>query len=410
MKILQINTVCQHGSIPKIMSQLYEYSTSHGDYCEIAYGRGHDSKKMNTYKFGSIPDFYIHVLKNFIFGQSGFDSQKQTQRLIHHIAHLRPDLIHLHNIHGFYIQVETLFDFLKHQKIPVIWTLHDCWSYTGQCAYYDAVNCEKWKKGCYKCPIFRTSYPYSIFMDNSKNNYIRKRIAFSKVPNLTLVTPSQWLANEVKQSFLHDYPVMVIPNGIDPTLFRRVNLSNNEIRQKLSHYHIADNRPIILGVANIWDKRKGLTYILKMAKKLQDKYLFIIIGLNKIQIKNIELKFSKEAVLPLGRTKNQEELCLFYNLASVYVNPTIEDNFPTTNLEALACGTPVITFRSGGSPEMLDQTCGIVVEKYDSNGLINAVPIAIKLNPENCVNRINLNYLNNQMVQSYHKLYHELIH
>ena len=218
-KILQINTVYQKGSVGRIMAELYTAAEKSGFESYVAFSRADVPKEIRGYRIGNTIDFTFHVLDGIIFGWGGFASAGETRKFLNWIDKVQPDLIHLHNIHGFYIQIELLFEYIKKKNIPVIWTLHDCWPITGHCAYFDYVGCNKWKKKCQRCPQHLQSYPYS-FIDNSKKNYEQKKRAFTNVKNLTIVTPSQWLADIVKNSFLREYQVQTIPNGINLGQFR----------------------------------------------------------------------------------------------------------------------------------------------------------------------------------------------
>lgn len=358
MKIVQINTVCGTGSTGKITVALHNLATENNYKSYIAYGRNSAPSQIPSYKIGNKADFYLHVLVNFFLGKSGFGSKKVTKKFIKWLDEINPDIIHLHNIHGFYINIELLFTYIKQKNIRVIWTLHDCWPLTGQCAHFDYVNCNKWETSCYACPIYRTNYPYSLFKDNSKWNYIEKKRIFTDVANLTIVTPSHWLANLVSRSFLCCYPTYVIPNGIDLNIFRPYPKTKSA-------------KKIILGVANVWTPQKGLEAFIRMSNELDNSFQIVLIGVTRSQQKSFKKKHPQ--IVTLTRTANQNELARWYSDAFAYVNPTLEDTFPTTNLEALACGTPVITYRTGGSPESIDDTCGIIVEKNDVEGLITAI-------------------------------------
>ena len=365
-KILQINTVYQKGSVGRIMAELYNAAEKSGYESYMAFSRDDVPKGIRGYRIGNTADLAVHVLDGVLFGRGGFASTGETRKFLNWIDEVQPDLIHLHNIHGFYLQVELLFDYIKKKNIPVIWTLHDCWPITGHCAYFDYVGCNKWKTKCQQCPQHLQSYPYSV-IDNSKKNYEQKRKAFTNVKNLTIVTPSQWLADIVKKSFLQEYQVQTIPNGINLSQFRVLENINRK-----------ENEKVVLGVANVWDRRKGLKYFLQLAEMLPGDYLIYLVGVNRKQEKMI-LQKKFQNIVPIMHTDSVEELVELYNRAVVYVNPTMEDNFPTTNLEAMACGTPVITFRTGGSPELIDeslpcaQQCGAVVEKGDINNLYNQI-------------------------------------
>ena len=356
MKIAQINTVCGNGSVGRITVDIYHALKKSGHDGKIYYGRRTAPDSVTTEKIGSNLDMGIHVLSTFFTGTHGFNSHAQTKQLIESLKAYDPDLIHMHNIHGFYLDVEELFAYLKTCGKPVVWTLHDCWSFTGHCAYFDYVACDKWKMGCEKCPQFRNSYPSALFKDGSKINYARKKAAFQGVKGLTIVTPSKWLGDLVKESYLQEYPVKVIPNGIDLDKF---------VPQKTKKR----DKHLILGVANVWDRRKGLEYFKELHGMLDpEKYEIAVVGVNKKQIKELP-----QGMIGIEHTQNVEELTELYSQASVFANPTLEDNFPTTNLEALACGTPVVTFATGGSVESIDETCGRIVPQKDVKALYEAV-------------------------------------
>ncbi|MDD2970582.1 MAG: glycosyltransferase [Lachnospiraceae bacterium] len=403
MRVLQVNTVVGTGSVGRITASLYERSTAKGIDAYVGYGRGTAPEQMRAVKIGTSLDMYAHVLRNFLMGESGFGSARRTKAFLRELDELKPDLIHLHNIHGFYLQIELLFSYIKEKNMPVVWTLHDCWPMTGHCAYFDYVGCDKWKTGCHHCEQHRSAYPYALFKDHSVLNYERKKAAFTGVQNLTIVTPSKWLADLVKQSFLREYPVEVIPNGIDRRIFRASaavqetqmdqfisgeqspgmgQRSGTEQFTRAGSYENGQNRTAedrkiqLLGVANIWEKRKGFIYFQQLARRLPENYHITMVGLKPSQIKEIEKdSLLKNKITGVTRTENQQELADLYNTADLYINTTLEDNFPTTNLEALACGTPVITFATGGSPEPIqgNPLIGAAVPATDVQALYTAV-------------------------------------
>lgn len=337
-KILFINSVC-NVSTGTICKTLYKAAVEAGHECCIAYGRGEAPKGFKTIKIGNKLDIYLHVLKARLFDASGFGSKHATKEFIKKIDEFKPDIIHLHNIHGYYVNIEILFKYLKnHPEIKKIWTLHDCWAFTGHCAYYTYAKCDKWETCCKGyCPN-RNEYPKTIFSCVTKN-YTKKKNIFSNVGNMVLITPSQWLKNEIEKSFLKDYETVVIHNGVDTSIFKP---TPSDIRQQ---YGIEDKK-IILGVASVWDKRKGLNTFLELSKEIDDEYQIVLIGLNSKQIKQLPSN-----IIGISRTESVQELVEWYSAAYVYFNPTLEDNYPTTNLEAISCGTPVVTFETGGSPE-----------------------------------------------------------
>lgn len=356
MKVAQINTVCGNGSVGRITVDIYHALKKEGMDGRIFYGRRTAPENIDAVKFGNETSMGIHVLSTMLRGSHGFSSGAQTKKLVKMLQEYDPDVIHLHNIHGFYLHVEILFQYLKQCGKPIVWTLHDCWPFTGHCAYFDYAGCEKWKQGCEHCPQYRKVYPYGLCRDGSRTNYQRKQICFTKVPNLTLVTPSKWLADLTAQSFLREYPVCVIPNGIDLEKFHPVKYQGG-------------NKKRILGVANVWDQRKGLEYFEQLRKALDPKqYEITVVGVSKKQMESLP-----KGICGILHTKNVEELAELYGMADVYVNPTLEDNFPTTNLEALACGTPVLTFDTGGSVESITPACGKIVKQRDFSALLEGV-------------------------------------
>lgn len=362
-KIVLVNTVYGSGSVGRITADLYHTAEQNGMDAAVAYGRSAAPTEIKACKIGSRPDFYRHVCYNFLKDGSGFGSKERTRRFLSWLDKEAPDILHLHNLHGFYIQVEQLFDYIKVKKIPTIWTLHDCWPFTGHCAYYDKNDCRKWKNGCQNCDYHRSAYPYALFCDNSAENYRRKKEAFCGVEELVIVTPSQWLAKEVRQSFLGQYPVQVIPNGIDTERFCPQEKTRDDQMQTFE----------ILGAANVWEDRKGLAYLEQLAGEMPTEWHMTLIGLSKRQQKSIEQRFDRTQVSAMGRTDSIEKLAEAYQRADVFVNPTLEDVFSMTNLEALACGTPVVTFPTGGSPETLCADCGLVTENKSAQALCKAI-------------------------------------
>lgn len=371
MKVLQINSVCGVGSTGRIATDIHQILKEQGHESFIAYGRGEAKNCDNAIRIGNDVDVYKHVALTRLFDRHGFGSKKATIDFIKKIEELDPDVIHLHNIHGYYINIEVLFSYLKRSNKKIVWTLHDCWAFTGHCAYFDYVGCDKWKTGCYNCPQ-KNKYPQNIFIDSSGVNYEKKKELFTGIKNMTIVTPSKWLAGLVKESFLKEYEVKVIHNGIDLNVFKPVDGSN--FRKKYS----IEDKFVILGVANIWDERKGLKYFIELSKMLDENYKIVLVGLNEKQLKNLP-----ENIVGIKRTNSLNELVEIYSAADIFVNPTLEDNFPTVNLEALACGTPVITFNTGGSVECVDESCGVIVNKGDIKELQEKIK-TIKIKKDYC--------------------------
>lgn len=359
MKILQINSVCGIGSTGRITTDIDKLLKKQGHESYIAYGRNSSQEYDNSIRIGTNLDNYKHVISTRLFDKHGFSSINATKKFIKIIEDLDPEIIHLHNIHGYYINIELLFNYLKRSDKCTIWTLHDCWPFTGHCTYFDYVQCDRWKSGCYDCPQ-KKDYPSSLFFDSSRSNYQKKKEIFAGVRNLNIITPSNWLARLVKESFLNEYNVQVINNGIDLDVFKP---TTSNFRKK---YDLND-KFIILGVASPWSKRKGFDYLVELSKRMSQDEKIVMVGLTESQIKHLP-----KNIVGINRTNNVKELADIYSAADVFVNPTLEDNFPTTNLEALACGTPVISFNTGGSVEsVIDGETGFIIEQGNLDGLIN---------------------------------------
>lgn len=400
VKILQINSVCGIGSTGRIATDIHNILVKMGHESYIAYGRDIPKNCATAIKIGNKYDNYEHVALTRIYDKHGFGSKKATKEFINKIEEINPDIIHLHNIHGYYINIEILFDYLKKVNKPVIWTLHDCWVFTGHCAYFDYIGCNKWKNECFDCPE-KKSYPASILMDNSKVNHYKKRNIFTGVKNLTIVTPSKWLAGLVKESFLCEYPVKVINNGIDLDTFKP---TGSNFRQK---YNLED-KYIILGVASIWDRRKGLKYFIELSNMLEEDEVIVLVGVSEKQKKELP-----NNIIGITKTNNIKELVGIYSTSDLFVNPTLEDNFPTTNLEALACGIPLITFNTGGSVEPITDETGFVVEKGDLQGILKCISLIRKNKKsefsEKCVMSAKESYDKNDRFKEYISLYMDLL-
>lgn len=357
MKVLQINTVYGRGSTGKIAQAIHDTCVDQGISCVSAYRylEG-ETAYLDTMPVSSWLDCHIHNrLARYTLLQGCF-SRWRTARFLRKIHREQIDLIHLHNLHGSYINLPLLFQYIKRERIRVIWTLHDCWAFTGQCPHFEGIGCEKWRTGCHHCPQI-DSYP-KAYIDNSKQMYRLKRQWFTDVEDMTLVTPSYWLADLVKQSFLKDYPVKVIGNGVDLSVFQPVP---SDFRQR---YGIAPEKKLLLGVASGWGARKGLDVFVELEKRLGNGYQIVLVGTDETVDKQLP-----QSIISIHKTENQQQLAQIYTAVDLFVNPTREDTYPTVNMEALACGTPVLTFRTGGSPEIPDKTCGAVVEKNDVDAM-----------------------------------------
>ncbi len=355
MKIVQINSCYGIGSTGKIAEGISKVLTENNIENYVFYAIGKNAE--NALKIENKLYLKLNILKTRLFGKHGFYSQLATLRMLKKIDKIKPDVIHLHNIHGHYINIRMLFNYIKKNNVKVVWTLHDCWAFTGHCSHFDYIGCEKWKTGCYNCKQ-QKSYPCSSFFDRSAVSYKDKKELFTNVKNLTIVTPSEWLAELVKQSFLKDYPIKVINNGIDLESFKPIE---SDFRKK---YNL-ENKFTIMGIAPDINGKKGGKYLVEIAKKLKDCFV-VIVGLNTNET-------LPDNVIKVPRTNSKKELAKIYSMADVFVNTTLEDTFPTVNLEALACGTSVVTFNTGGSPESVDEKVGYVAEKYNLEELVEQI-------------------------------------
>ena len=358
MKVVQINSVCGVGSTGRIAVDISKKLNDEGIENLIFYGVG-DSDYKHGIKFGGKRNVRTHQLGTRLLGKHGFYSKHATKDLVEKLKEFDPDIVHLHNIHGHYLNVEVLFKYLKSSNKKVIWTLHDCWSFTGHCAHFDFIGCTKWKTECNNCPQLK-EYPISLFFDRSKEAFNDKKRLFNDINEMTIVTPSFWLKNLVSESFLQNYSVKVINTGIDLDLFKP---SKNNFKEERS----IQDKFMILGVANFWGRRKGFNHFIELSKNLRSDEVIVIVGVTNEQIQELP-----ENIIGIKRTNSIEELAEIYSAADVFINPTLEDTFPTTNLEAMACGTPIITFNTGGSPESVNKKTGLVVEKDNLKVLIDA--------------------------------------
>jgi putative colanic acid biosynthesis glycosyltransferase len=400
-KLLQINSVVNSGSTGRIAEEIAHTAIASGWESYIAFGRNERYSESNLIRIGNDLGIKMHGLQTRLFDRHGLGSVKSTKLFIQQVDKIKPDIIHLHNIHGYYINIEILFNYLSKVDVPVVWTLHDCWSITGHCTHFSYVGCEKWRTKCYSCPQ-KNEYPASLFIDRSEKNYILKNELFNSLSNLTLVPVSQWLSDILKDSFLRKYPSSVINNGINTSVFKPTG--NNEFRERYG----LQNKFILLGVASIWSQRKGLEDFIELSKTLGADYQIILVGLTRKQKDQLPLE-----ILGIERTESVEELAELYASSDVYINTTYEDTFPTTNLESLACGTPVITYNTGGSPESIDESTGIVVEQGNISKLVEAIRV-IKDNGKQyysdaCVNRVNRLYKKEDRYKEYIDLYESLI-
>lgn len=388
--IFQINVTANWGSTGKISESICCAASHNGWECYVAYGRYANISASNLIKVGNRLDTYIHYAFDRLLDKEGLGSVRATKKLIKQIAAIKPDIVQLHNIHDHYLNYQILFEYLNQTDIKIVWTFHDCWAFTGHCYHFVQVGCMKWKTLCRNC-IQRYK-----FIDKSTENFLLKKSLFTTCKNLTLVACSEWMGNFVKESFLKDKFMRIIHNGIDLNIFR-----------PLPEMKIHDGKFRVIAVSNVWNVSKGLSDLYKLRELLDDDYEMTVVGLSPGQITQLP-----SGIRGIHRTQDVQELVRLYNEADVFVNPTYADTFPTVNLEALACGTPVITYRTGGSPEAVDALTGVVVEQGDVVTLAKSIQelYANPLSRKDCRKRAENNFDKDTCYMKYIELYNSLIY
>lgn len=398
--LFQINVVANSGSTGRIVEGIAEKVMESGWECYTAFGRWANVSKTHLYRIGNIWEIYSHYLQSRLLDSHGLGSKNATRALIAQIDIIKPDLIHLHNLHGYYINYPILFNFLSKLSIPIVWTLHDCWAYTGHCVHYTSVNCSKWKVECFNCPNL-LDYPSSLFCDNSNRNFNLKKDAFNSIEKLTIVTVSKWLAGEVKQSFLKKYPVRVIHNGVDVVTFAPVQ---TQIKLK---YGIKD-KFVILGVATVWNQRKGLADFIELSKYLLYDEIILLVGLNSRQIADLP-----DNIIGIKNTENMHELVELYSCADLFVNFSVEETFGLTTAESLACGTPVLVYNSTACSEIVTKEIGFIIAPHDIKEASEVVKRIKTIGKKNytaaCRSYAFKNFKKEEKYKEYVDLYNELL-
>lgn len=383
-KILFINSVCGFGSTGRIVADL----ASNKDFeTLVCFGRKKDYANINSYKFANFFDNAFGALRTILFDNNLNICSAATKRLIKKIKEFNPDIIHLHNIHGYYLNVEMLFKFLKEYNKPVVWTLHDCWPVTGYCPTADYVHCKKYEKGCENCPL-GFAYPFSLFKQKLKKDYLKKKELFNSLNNLYLITPSKWMKSIIDSSFLNEQNIQVINNGIRLDSFHPTIKKNDKFT--------------VLAVASMWTYDRGKEELQKIIDLLDKDIECIVVGTWSEKFKNCTT---------IKHTNNVEELVDLYSKSHALLNPTLDENFPTVNMESLACGTPVITYRTGGSPEIIDEKTGYVIEKGDYKAMaeyVNKLKNNYTYDSKDCVDRSKLFSIDN-MKNGYEGLYNTIL-
>ena len=399
--------VCGVGSTGRIVSDLIYSANNNGHSAKVACATLEPAKQVankDIIYVGSKLDYYIHNILSRFTDHEGLFSKNATKRLIDQIKEYTPDIVHLHNIHGHWINFEILFKYLSETNVKVVWTLHDCWGFTGHCSYFSVLGCEQWKTLCRKC-LGTKVYPMCYGKGDARHNFERKKNAFTSIDphRLTIVSVSNWLDNFVGDSFLKNYPHIIIHNGIDLDNFKPLN-NVDIVRNKLG---IKDSEVMILGVACPWSKRKGLQDFIELNKILPPTKKIVLVGLNEKQIKLLP-----SSIIGIQRTNSVKELAEYYAAADIFLNLTYEDNYPTTNLESISCGTPCLTYRTGGSPESITENIGYVVRRGDISSvaaIINTIHARNIDKTRQCRDYAEHNFSSNKSYEQYFQLYESLI-
>ena len=362
MKYIQINTVC-NWSTGNIMGDIQRKANDLWYETLSIYWRRKWFRDLKCIKVWWFFSFWFHVALTTIFDYQWLWSYFQTKRIVRILRKENPDVIHLHNIHGYYLNYPVLFKYLSEEfKGKLLWTFHDCRPFTWHCPYFTIANCDKWKTQCNHCPNKRL-YPISLCFDNSKSNYLRKKDRFTSVKNLTIITPSDWLNSLVKQSFMWKYDVVTINNWINKEIFRP------KINEKvLEKYHISEDKKVVLWVANIWEERKWLSVFKEISKQINDDYIIVLVWLNERQLKDLPLN-----IIWIKRTNNIEELVTLYSRSNIFVNPSKEETFSMVTIEAMACKTKVIVLDTSAVKELVDEGTGIVLKEDTIDNYLNAI-------------------------------------
>lgn len=353
-KVVQINTVC-NGSTGQIMHDI-QLAAQQAGYDTISFvGRRKVYTDVKCEKFGNAASFWLHVILNTLFDIQGKGSYWTTRRLLKRLREEKPDIIHLHNLHGYYLNLSLLFHYLNTEfEGRVYWTFHDCWPFTGHCPYFVMAGCDKWKNECYRCPQ-KKQYPISFGLDRSTANYKWKKKLFTARKEFVIITPSQWMKGLIRESFFQDRRIEVVNNGIDSSVFYP-RTDKEQIAYVLKKYRIPAQKKILLGVASIWERRKGLDLFVRLADDITEDYVIVLVGLSKRQIQKMPNR-----IIGVERTENKKELAVLYSASQIFVNPSIEESFSMVTVEAMACGTPVIALDTSAVAELVDTECGVIV-------------------------------------------------
>lgn len=399
MKVLQINAVSGISSTGRICSELSDYLNNNGHEGYIAYSAGIPYRK--GYKIGNKFDAKFHSLLSRVFGLQAYFSSHATHKLLSYISDLKPDLVHLHNLHSNYINLKLLLNYLAANDIPTVITLHDCWFYTGKCTYYTVDNCYNWKTGCGECPRLKKDNP-SWFFDRTPKMLQDKKELLQRIPRLAVVGVSDWITDEARKSYMSSARVLTrIYNWIELDVFKPVD--GSAVRQKLG---ITD-KYVILGVASGWSNAKGLDKFIELANIIPTEMKIVLVGGLK---SNINLPNN---IIHIPETHNVAELVEYYSMADVYVHLSPEETFGKVIAEALSCGTPAIVLNSTACPEIVGDECGIILNEYHPSAVLKAIMTISEKGKSfystNAVNRVGQKFNAKLIIEEFTTLYKQMI-
>lgn len=396
MRILLVDVVCKTGSTGKIVYDLYRSLRASGYEASVCYGRGPLIDEPDIVKISSDWEVLLHALLTRVTGLTSCFSPFATRRLLRHIDEYKPDLVNLHELHGYYLNIGRVMEHLKERKIRTVWTFHCEFMYTGKCGHSN--DCVRWQSECGNCPQKR-SYPSSWLFDFSKRMQRQKKRAFDGFAHLAIVTPSNWLAKRVRQSFLRDKSVCSIPNGIDTGIFKPRDSSG-----LAASYGLADCPTVLHVTANFEDPNKGGRFVRMAAKRLPE-IRFLIVGNHK------PVNDCPPNVVVVGRVENPDILAQFYSFADLSLITSYRETFPTVCLESLCCGTPVVGFRGGGTVETAPDGYGLFVPFGDLDALEEALRRCLSgelRSKEECAAFGLAQYAKERMCRDYLQMYSEI--
>lgn len=403
MIVLQINIESNYGSTGRIVEGIGRLAQSQGIETHVAYSRGANPSRLNTHHIGNKLSQGLHLVRTRVFGDHLKGSGFSTKQLIKLIEKLDPNIVHIHQVHGYYLHVPILFKYLRKSDRKIVWTLHDCWSYTGHCSYYTKIGCQKWLKECHNCPQF-SGYPKSYFFDRSKEEFNLKKELFASMQNLHLVAISDWLKEEVSKSILAELPISVIKNGVDLEIFKPIKF-NKELEKKKRGI---TSKNVVIATGTTWNSSKGLEDYKKLGAKLPNNTTLLLVGIPTY----LQVGFPNSTIC-IERTESKEELSLLYNIADVVLSLSYQESFGLTIPEGLACGTPGVAYRNTALKEHISEHTGKLVMTGNiqeaSQAIAEVIEVGKSAMSEACISFCHKNYNLKNNYQNYLSLYSQLI-